>query len=438
MRRNLTHGKRPVPTPTHSIEAGSLSIKTDRLDALYSRGEEVVFHIEIASLGGAVQDREVEWKTSKDNAPPFCSGRSSIKNGRAEVSARLDEPGFLVCEVILASSKITATASAGIDVSCIEPSLPPPEDFPAFWTRKKQALFEMPMNPRLTEVDAPSDRPGVAVFDTQLDCLGGAPVSGYYARPATAILKSSPALLLLDGAGVRSTDILAPIRYAQNGILCLATNAHGVPNGREEAFYSDLDSGELKDYRVRGSGDREACYFVGMYLRVLRALQFLKAQAEWDGRILMVMGLSQGGGQAIAGAALEPKVTYTFTACPGLCDLAGAVAGRVAGWPKMVVNGPDGKPDPKILEATRYVDAVNMATLIQTPIHFYIGFLDKITPPTCQYAAYNTVKGPKSVENRPVNGHHHDDPDFWPMVHETIFQKVKEQQDRKPGRPRQE
>ncbi len=132
-----------------------------------------------------------------------------------------------------------------------------------------------------------------------------------------------------------------------------------------------------------------------------------------------------GGSRAAAGdrrAALEPKVTYTFAAIPGLCDFAGVTAGRIGGWPKPIPKGADGKPDPTVVEATRYADGANMATMIKSPIHFYIGFVDLITP-RLRICAYNVIPGPKSVENRPANGHNHDDPKFWNVVSETLIKQ---------------
>lgn len=408
-----------------------VTVETEKPDALYKKGEDVTFKITLEQNKQPVPEGKVYWKISKDNADPVQTGTADIKDGVATVTGKLDEPGFLRCDVNFASpsqGNLTAAAAAGIDVTEIRPALPVPDDFVAFWEGKKKELAALPMDPKMTEVPAPADRPGTRVFDVQIACTGGAPVSGYYSMPTDARPKSAPALLIVDGAGVRNSDFLGPIRYAQKGFIAMTINAHGIPNGKPKEFYSALDSGELKDYRVRGRDNRDTFYFVGMYLRVLRALQFLQAQPEWDGHTLMIMGGSQGGGQAIAGAALEPKVTYTFAAIPGLCDFAGATAGRIGGWPKPIPKGPDGKPDPIVVEATRYADGANMATMIKSPIHFYIGFVDLITPPTCEYAAYNVIPGPKSVENRPSNGHGHDDPKFWSMVSETLVNKAKEQQ----------
>ncbi len=66
--------------------------------------------------------------------------------------------------------------------------------------------------------------------------------------PTDAKPKSAPALLIVDGAGVRNSDFLGPIRYAQKGFIAMTINAHGIPQRQAKEFYAALDSGELKDY----------------------------------------------------------------------------------------------------------------------------------------------------------------------------------------------
>ncbi|NMA46826.1 MAG: hypothetical protein GX945_09725, partial [Lentisphaerae bacterium] len=62
------------------------------------------------------------------------------------------------------------------------------------------------------------------------------------------------------------------------------------------------------------------------YLRVMRSLDFVKTLPEWNGRDLIVVGSSQGGGQAIAAAGLDPQVTLCVAAVPALSDHAGTLA----------------------------------------------------------------------------------------------------------------
>ena len=89
-----------------------------------------------------------------------------------------------------------------------------------------------------------------------------------------------------------------------------------------------------------------------MFLRLTRALEFLTSQPEWDGKILMVEGGSQGGGQSLAAAGLDSRVTFIAAGVPAICDHSGKAIGRINGWPKLVPDK-DGKPDPQALQAAR-------------------------------------------------------------------------------------
>lgn len=404
----------------------TLSIHADREDAIYKRGEEVDFQILLRSKTESSPTGEVSWKITKDGLiPPLKEGKVTLENGKAIVSASLDEPGVLACDVLFNDGKqdLKTGAAAAIEPLEIKPSLASPDDFDAFWNAKKDELANIPLTPEMNPVETPADRPGVETFDITIPCVGK-PVSGYFARPSDAALKSAPALLYVDGAGVRDSDKLAAIRWAQKGFIALAINAHGIPNGQPKDFYINLANTDLKNYRKEGSESRDTYYFLGMYLRVLRALDFLAAQPEWDGKVLVLEGVSQGGAQAIAGAALDPRVSLLVVGSPAMCDHTGMLAGRVAGWPKLVSKSSDGTPDPAILETARYFDSVNFAPRIKADTKFWIGFLDNVTPPTGQFAAYNAITAPKELFTAPDHGHGHDDPNFWNWVSDLIFEKA--------------
>jgi len=88
-----------------------------------------------------------------------------------------------------------------------------------------------------------------------------------------------------------------------------------------------------------------------------------------------------------------------------MCDHTGAVVGRISGWPKLVPNAPDGKPDPKVVEVSRYYDAVNFAARTRASAFVSVGFIDVTCPPTSVYAAYNALRVPKEIFNDPPSTH---------------------------------
>jgi cephalosporin-C deacetylase-like acetyl esterase len=380
-----------------------LTVTADRADALYQRGETVTFVVRVEDQASPVQSGEIAWVLSKDGVEPRRTGRTQLVAGRASITGSLDEPGFLQCSATFESgeAKVTALGGAGISPLQIRPSMPAPDDFDAFWEAKRKILAAVPMNPRLTSVKSPGE--GVLAFDVQADSVG-APVSGYFARPAESRPGMLPAILTVHGAGVTSAQLSGAAGWAKQGALALDINAHGLPNGREKAFYDALAAGELKNYRRAGRESRETIYFLGMFLRLVRAMDFLTAQPEWDGRTLVVFGSSQGGAQAIAAAGLDSRVSFFVAGVPAMCDHTGALAGRIAGWPKFIETR-EKSPPPEVVSAVRYYDAVNFAARAKAPAFFTVGFIDTTCPPTSVYAAYNALKSNKEIHHDIAAGH---------------------------------
>jgi len=406
-----------------------LSVVTDHADALYHQGETVTFKVQLQHQQKAAAAEEIDWTLSMDGVAPITTGKITLKDGAATLTGTLKQPGFLQCKVSFKDAQkttFTALAAAGVDLAQLKPSMPAPDDFDIFWTAQKKRLSAVPLNPQLKQVTPPPIRTGVETFSFQLDSIG-APSTGFYGRPIGAKPKSLPAVIFVPGAGVRSANLDSTAGWAKAGLLVVDLNAHGIPNGETREFYGALDAGELKDYRVRGRESRDTYYFMSVYFRMLRALEFLATQPEWDGKTLVIIGVSQGGGLSLAGAALDSRVSYVICCVPGLTDHTGMVAGRIAGWPKVITNGADGKPDPKILEAMRYYDGVNFAARIKVPVHMEVGFIDVICPATCSYVAYNNLTCKKEMVNHIDRGHDIG-PQIWNDMRKLVLAHAAEMQ----------
>jgi len=393
--------------PLFAKEAGpAWTVRADHENALYQTGETATFTVTLGEGSTIAPDAELFWTMSKDGVDPKTSGKVKLQGGKATLTGKLDEPGFLLCRVTAEADGKGAAGAWGVGYSPerIGRSMPFPQEFDAFWKDQLDKLAAVPQNPALTPVEGVKE-PNVEAFDTRVDCVG-VKVSGYFARPKGAQPKSLPIILTLHGAGVRSAGLGGTTNLASQGMLAMDINAHGIDNGKDEAFYKALSDGELRDYRAIGRDSREKGYFVNMFLRAKRALDFLCAQPEWDGKTVIVSGGSQGGFQAFAAAALDDRVTVMVAMVPAGCDHSGMLANRIAGWPKMVPVT-DGRPDPAILEASRYVDNVNFATRCKAKVAIVsTGFVDGVCPPTSVYAAYNELPvKDKTMINIPGAGH---------------------------------
>ncbi|GEP42332.1 acetylxylan esterase [Brevifollis gellanilyticus] len=405
--------------PAAKAPALTLKVVTDRADAIYHAGDTATFQIESSDASLTTVSANV----SEDGWKPQPAQNVSLTQGKGTLSVKLTKPGFTLVRITAPKTTVSAMASAACDPAEIKPSLPVPDDFDSFWSAQKAALAKVPVKFALTQVATQAKT--ADAFDAQIDCLG-APVSGYYGRPKDAKAKSHPAILFVHGAGVGGSN-LGSTYWAEKegGMLALDINAHGLPNGKPAEFYKEQEKGALKDYRYVGRSDRETNYFKGMFLRLVRAIDFLTAQPEWDGKTVIVYGSSQGGFQAFAAGALDERVTYICAGVPAGCDHTGISVDRINGWPKLVTIT-DGKPNEAELQTARYFDNVNFAQRCHAKgAAVTVGFIDTVCPPTSVYAAYNALTVPKQIHIDTLSGHT-STPGASKFMQEAAFAHVRE------------
>ncbi|OGV39610.1 MAG: hypothetical protein A2020_02790 [Lentisphaerae bacterium GWF2_45_14] len=387
-----------------------LDVKTDRPEALYSTGEKIKFKVLLTEDGKPVSGKTVNYSIARDGARETTRGKITSSEEPAVIETVMENPGFALFTAAFSDEngkRITGLAGAGADPLKIKPGFELKDDFDKFWDGKKEELNKLPLEIKMDPVAVPPSLKGkVECFDIKVNCVGGKPVSGYFARPVNAAKQSLPAIVTYHGAGVRSAGKDGICNSAARGMLALDINAHGIDNGKPQEYYKNLNGTSLKHYSHFDSGDREKCYFLGMLQRVYRSLQFIKSQPEWDGKYLIVRGGSQGGGQSIAAAGLDPQVTFCAAFVPALCDHYGYLAKRPNGWPRFIELGKDGKPKKEdVVNTSKYFDGVNFASRIKAEVVFTVGFIDTTCCPSSVYAAYNSVPGKKQIINNPLSGH---------------------------------
>jgi cephalosporin-C deacetylase-like acetyl esterase len=377
-------------------------VEPDRRNGIYASGEKIGFRIAVERDGAMVTTGMVDYVVMVD-VLDRSSGSVALSESGAVFVSELPAPGTLILKATFVHEGHTNSASAGavVEPFALMPARPAPGDFDEFWERQKEKLRAVPMNPKLNkvEVEQVAWGPRVECYDLELDCLGDKPVRGYFAKPAGAEAGSLPAVLSLHSAGIKDSNRQAAIHGARGGKLSLDINAHGLPNGQPASFYEDLRNGEMSDYAKRGIDDPETFYFLGMYMRLIRAIDFLTSQPEWNGRVLIARGVSQGGGQALVAAGLDSRVTEIEAVVPALCDLNGAEANRKSGWPWPVTA------DEKSRRTVSYYDACHFAARTRAKAAVEVGLADTTCPATGVLAAYNQIKGEKSIVILPLRTH---------------------------------
>ncbi len=396
------------------IAAGAeyaLHVQTCKPEALYAVGEKIVFSVMLTADGAPLPGQTVNYAITRNGRRDPVRGAITSAVTPASIATVMDNPGFALCAATFTAptgQTVRGLAGAGAAPLEIKPGLELHDEFDRFWDAQKAALEKLPLEFSLEPVPAPAGYAGkVECFDIKVNCPGAKPVSGYLAKPVQTVKASLPAIVTYHGAGVRSAKIELACSWAEKGMLALDINAHGIANGQPPEFYDRLNTTDLKGYPHLNKGDREKCYFLGMFQRVYRSLQFIKKQPEWDGKCLVTRGSSQGGGQSIAAAGLDSQVTFCAALVPALCDHYGYLAGRANGWPRLIAVDQSGQPaQVDVVAAAKYFDGVNFAARIRAEAIFTAGLIDNTCCPSSVYSAYNCVPGRKAIFNNPRFGHH--------------------------------
>ena len=257
-------------------------------------------------------------------------------------------------------------------------STPRPADFDAFWDAKLAAQAKVPINPVLTPVQ--TDVPGVEMSMFVLDALGSK-AHGYLAKPAKE--GKFPAVVQLQYAGVYALNAGAVAQRAAEGWLMINVDSH-------DKLPSDPSGDIPRAYQAVGNTDRENSYFLNMYLRDSRALDYLLTRPDWDGKTIVLTGGSMGGQQSLVLAGLRPeKITAALVCVPAGADTNGDLHGRKAGYP----NWPPDNPD--AMKTALYFDTVNFASRIKAPVMAGMGFIDTTSPPAGVWTMLNQIPVPK-------------------------------------------
>jgi cephalosporin-C deacetylase-like acetyl esterase len=368
---------------------------------VYRAGEPIAWNIEVRGEG-ATQATEARYILKRNGYRVLREGVLPLKEGKGVFETTLTEPGTLLLELKakLPAGEIGGAGGAVVRPEAITPSLPRPKDFDGFWKEKIAELQKTPLNAQLEPAD--SGKEGVEYYKIQMDNIRGSHIYGQLAKPRGGT--KLPALLIVQWAGVYPLSKDWAVGRAQAGWLTLNIMAHDLPFDQPAKFYREAAEGRLRNYPAIGNEDRETSYFLRMYLSCYRAADYLTKRPDWDGRILVVTGGSQGGLQSVVTAALFPRITAVVANVPAGCDLTGPAAERAPGWP-MWWWQTQGKDPEKVRQTACYFDVVNFASRVNCPTLIGLGLIDTVCPPSGIFAMTNQLKGRKELVIMPLADH---------------------------------
>ena len=284
---------------------------------------------------------------------------------------------------------------------------PRPDDFDDYWAR---GLAEMQaIDPQIELIPAEFQTPFADCYHLYFTGVGGARVHARCLKPKHTA-EPQPAVLMFHGYSGNSYNWVNKLAYVSMGYTVAALDCRGQGGLSEDVggVRGHTHCGQI----IRGlDDDPDKLLFRQIFLDSAQLARIVMAMPQVDERRVGTMGGSQGGALTLACAALEPRIKLAAPLFPFLCDYqrvweidldmdAYAELREYFRW-----FDPQHKREKEIFTRLGYIDVQHLCPRIQAEVYMGVGLLDKICPPSTQFAAYNKIQSDKSLALYPDFGH---------------------------------
>src|SRR6056297_2101033 len=292
---------------------------------------------------------------------------------------------------------------------------PKPKDLDAYWDK---ALAELRGRaPDAIFQTASFRAPFCECFDLWFNGADGARVHAQYLRPRTGDklppeveadgeAGSDPALLLFHGYTNDAGPWVEKLAYAAAGFHVFALDCRGQAGLSQDR--GGHTGNTLYGHIIRGLREGpEQLYYRQVFLDTVRLADIAMALPEIDSARISVMGGSQGGGLSLACASLVPEIEKAVVRYPSPSDykrvwdmdLDEQSYKELRDYFRMY--DPLHEQENEIFTRLGYIDVHHLAGRIQAKVLFGLSGLDKICPPSTQFAAYNAIQSEKQLRYYP-------------------------------------
>lgn len=281
-----------------------------------------------------------------------------------------------------------------------------PPDFDDFWADTLAETRRHELAVTVTPVDA-----GLAtldVFDVSFPGFGGEQIKAWLRVPRGAE-GPLPTIVQFHGYGRGRGQAFENLLWASAGFAHFDMDTRGQGWGGSTGDTAD-ESGsgpQVPGFLTRGVESRETYYYRRVFADAVRAVAAARSLAVVDPGRVGVVGISQGGGIALAVAGLVPDLAAVVARVPFLCDFRRASVitdelpykelGQYLATHRHRVD--------QVHETLAYFDGVNFAKRATAPLVITAALMDSICPPSTIFGAFNNYAGPKSITVWPYNGH---------------------------------
>ncbi len=282
-----------------------------------------------------------------------------------------------------------------------------PPDFEVFWQRTRLETQAFALN--ATFVPVQTKLVTLDVFDVTFNGYGGHAIKGWLLLPR---IRHEPLPCVVEFVGYGAGRGFATdwLLYASLGYAHLVMDTRGQGSQGKRGDTPDPDSNGLPQFSgvmTRGILSPDTYYYRRVYMDAVRAIEAARSHPAVDSTRVAVTGGSQGGGIALAAAALEPSVSALLADMPFLCHFRRAVT-LIGTFPYAEIAAYCAVHRDQIqtvFKTLSYFDGVHLAARVRAATLFSVGLMDTICPPSTVFAAFNRLETEKQIEVYEFNGH---------------------------------
>ncbi|MFI2705254.1 acetylxylan esterase [Cellulosimicrobium composti] len=276
------------------------------------------------------------------------------------------------------------------------PALDEPADLDAFWSRtlaeSRAAGGDLAETVRLEPVDTGLDL--VVVDDVTFPGFAGHPIKAWLVRPAVPRDEPLPAVVEFIGYGGGRGLPHEHLAWANAGFahLVVDTRGQGSHWGSGGGTPDPAGSGPaVPGVLTRGIEDPHDHYYRRVFTDGVRAVDAVRSLPGIDPARVAVHGVSQGGGIAIAVAALADGLVGAMPDVPFLCHYRRAVEITDRDPYRELTRylAVHRDAEERVFRTLSYLDGALLARRAAAPALFSVALMDQVCPPSTVYAAYN-------------------------------------------------